>query len=159
MSFVERVNQGESLVSGLNWLTEPPAVSWSVIMGHLSAIWEGEIWTHPNAFRTGPGSCAVHSMWLGHHCACRWPSTWRFQAISRHSDDYQILQTWCFNNIFGRQKKMLWLKVVSWIPIILPFWFKAVTKSAILLLSCMDNAPCCCYHEWILHHVVVIMHG
>ena len=67
MSFVERVNQCESLASGLNWLTEPPAVSWSVIMGHLSAIWKGEIWTHPNAFRTGPGSCAVHSMdprWL-----------------------------------------------------------------------------------------------
>ena len=33
MSFVERVNQGESLASWLNWLTEPPAVSWSVIMG------------------------------------------------------------------------------------------------------------------------------
>ena len=62
MSFVERVNQGESLASWLNWLTEPPAVSWSVIMGDLSAIWKGEIWTHPNAFRTGPGSCAVHSM-------------------------------------------------------------------------------------------------
>ena len=62
MSFVERVNQGESLASWLNWLTEPPAVSWSVIMGHLSAIWEGGIWTHPNAFRTGQRSCAVHSM-------------------------------------------------------------------------------------------------
>ena len=62
MSFVEKVNQGESLASWLNWLTEPPAVSWSVIMGDSSAIWKGEIWTHPNAFRTGPGSCAVHSM-------------------------------------------------------------------------------------------------
>ena len=62
MSFVERVNQGESLASLINWLTEPHAVSWSVIMGDLSAIWKGEIWTHPNAFRTGPGSCAVHSM-------------------------------------------------------------------------------------------------
>ena len=37
MSFVERVNQGESLASWLNWLTEPPAVRWSVIMGDLSA--------------------------------------------------------------------------------------------------------------------------
>ena len=64
MSFVERVNQGESLAS---WLTEPPAVSWSVIMGDLSAIWKGEIWTHPNAFRMGPGSCAVHSMEPGIH--------------------------------------------------------------------------------------------
>ena len=27
MSFVERVNQGESLASWLNWLTEPPAAS------------------------------------------------------------------------------------------------------------------------------------
>ena len=62
MSFVERVNQGESLASWLNWLTEPPAVSWSVIMGDLSAIWKGEILTHLNAFRTGPGSCAVHSI-------------------------------------------------------------------------------------------------
>ena len=62
MSFVERVNQGESLASWLNWLTEPPAVSRSVIMGHLTAIWKGEIWALPNAFRTGPGSCAVHSM-------------------------------------------------------------------------------------------------
>ena len=33
---MERVNQGESLVSWLNWLTEPPAVCWSVIMGDLS---------------------------------------------------------------------------------------------------------------------------
>ena len=62
MSFVERVNQGESLASWLNWLTEPPAVSRSVIMGHLTAIWKGEIWALSNAFRTGPGSCAVHSM-------------------------------------------------------------------------------------------------
>ena len=62
MSFVERVNQGESLASWLNWLTEPPAVSRSVIMGHLTAIWKGEIWAFPNAFRTGPGSCAVHGM-------------------------------------------------------------------------------------------------
>ena len=62
MSFVERVNQGESLASWLNWLTDPPAVCWSVIMGDLSASCKGEKWTLPKAFRTGPGSCAVHSM-------------------------------------------------------------------------------------------------
>ena len=42
MSFVERVNQGESLANWLNWLTEPPAVSWSVIMGDLSASGKGK---------------------------------------------------------------------------------------------------------------------
>ena len=60
--FVERVNQGESLVSWLNWLTEPPAVCWSVIMGDLSANWKGVFWTLSKAFRTGPPSCPVHSM-------------------------------------------------------------------------------------------------
>ena len=64
MSFVERVNQGESLASWLNWLTVPPAVCWSVIMGDLSASCKGENWALPKAFRTGPGSCAVHNM---HH--------------------------------------------------------------------------------------------
>ena len=62
MSFVERVNQCESLASWLNWLTEPPAVCWSVIMGDLSASCKGENWALPKALRTGPGSCAVHSM-------------------------------------------------------------------------------------------------
>ena len=62
MSFVERVNQGESLASWFNWLTEPPAVCWSVIMGDLSANWKGVFWTLPKAFRTGPPSCAVYSM-------------------------------------------------------------------------------------------------
>ena len=62
ISFVEMVNQGESLASWLNWLTEPPAVCWSVIMGDLSASWKGVYWTLPKAFRTGPPSCVVHSM-------------------------------------------------------------------------------------------------
>ena len=62
MSFVERVNQTESLANWLNWLTEPPAVCWSVIMGDLSASWKGVYWTLPKAFRTGPPSCAVHNM-------------------------------------------------------------------------------------------------
>ena len=65
MTFVERVNQGESLASWLDWLTEPPAVCWSVMMGDLSASWKGVSWTLPEAFRTGPPSCAVHSMWTG----------------------------------------------------------------------------------------------
>ena len=42
MSFVERVNQGESLASGLNWLTEPPAVCWSVIMGAYKPSGKGK---------------------------------------------------------------------------------------------------------------------
>ena len=66
MYFVERVNQGDSLASWLNWLTEPPAVCWSVIMGDLSASCKGENWTLPKAFRTGPGSCAVHSIQIYH---------------------------------------------------------------------------------------------
>ena len=53
MSFVERVNQGESLASWLYWLSEPPAVCWSVIMGDLSPSHKGVYWTHPEAFRTG----------------------------------------------------------------------------------------------------------
>ena len=65
MSFVERVNQGESMASSLNWLTEPPAVCWFVIMGDLLASWKEVYWTLPKAFRTGPQSCAVHSMNLG----------------------------------------------------------------------------------------------
>ena len=31
-------------------------------MGDLSANWKGVFWTLPKAFRTGPPSCAVHSM-------------------------------------------------------------------------------------------------
>ena len=62
MSFLETVNQGESLASWLNWLTGPPAVCWCVIMGDLSANWKGVFLTLPKAFRTGPPSCAVHSM-------------------------------------------------------------------------------------------------
>ena len=62
MSFVEKVNQGESLASWLNWLTEPPAVCWSLIIIDLSAKWKGVFWTLPKAFWTGPPSCAVHSM-------------------------------------------------------------------------------------------------
>ena len=66
MSFMERVNQGESLASWLNWLTEPLVVCWSVIMGDLLPSWKGVYWTLPEAFRTGPPSCAVHCMngWL-----------------------------------------------------------------------------------------------
>ena len=62
MSFVERVNQGESLVSWLNCFYELPAVCWSLIMGDLSPSRKGVNWTLPEAFRTGPPSCAVHSM-------------------------------------------------------------------------------------------------
>ena len=62
MSFVERVNQGDSWVSWLNWLTEPPAVCWSVILGHLSPSRKRVFWTLLEAFRTGPPSCAVHGM-------------------------------------------------------------------------------------------------
>ena len=62
MSFVERVNQGKSLVSWLNWLTEPPAVCWSVIMGDFSPSPKGVYWTLPETFRMGPSSCALHSM-------------------------------------------------------------------------------------------------
>ena len=63
---MERVNQGESLASWLNWLTEPLVVCWSVIMGDLLPSWKGVYWTLPEAFRTGPPSCAVHCMngWL-----------------------------------------------------------------------------------------------
>ena len=61
MSFVERVDQGESLTSWLNWFTEPPAVRWSVIMGDVSPIWKEVYWTLPEALRTGPPGCAVHS--------------------------------------------------------------------------------------------------
>ena len=38
MFFVEMVKQGESLASWLNWLTETPAVCWSVIMGDLAGM-------------------------------------------------------------------------------------------------------------------------
>ena len=60
--FCGKVNQGESLVSWLNWLTEPPAVCWSVIMGDLSPSCKGVYWSRPEAFRTGPPSCPVQGM-------------------------------------------------------------------------------------------------
>ena len=62
MSFVEKVNHGESLISWLNWLTESPAVCWSVIMGDLSPGLKGVYCIHPKAFRTGPPSCPVQGM-------------------------------------------------------------------------------------------------
>ena len=60
MSFVERINQGESLASWLNWFTEPPAVSWSVIMGDLSPCWKGVFWTLTED-RTTKLCCAQHA--------------------------------------------------------------------------------------------------
>ena len=63
ISFLERVNQGESLV---NWLTEPPAVCWSLIMGDLSPSCKGVYWTRPEVFKTGPPSCPVQGMWWRH---------------------------------------------------------------------------------------------
>ena len=64
MSFVERVNQGESLVSWLNWLTEPPAVYWSLIMGDLLPGPKGVYCTHTKAYRTGPPSCPVQGIMM-----------------------------------------------------------------------------------------------
>ena len=58
---MERVNQDESLV---NWLTEPPAVCRSVIIGDLSPSCEGVYWTRPEAFRTAPLSCPVQDMYV-----------------------------------------------------------------------------------------------
>ena len=38
---------------------------WSVIMGDLKPSWKGVYWALPEAFRTGPPSCAVPSMkWI-----------------------------------------------------------------------------------------------
>ena len=37
-------------------------VCWSVIMGDLSPSHKGVYWTRPEAFRTGPPSCTVHSL-------------------------------------------------------------------------------------------------
>ena len=72
MSFVERVNQGESLV---NWLNEPPAVCWSVIMGYLSPGPKGVYCTRPKASKMGPPSCVVKGlgcdtlyMFIAAHC-------------------------------------------------------------------------------------------
>ena len=67
MSFVERVNQGESLVNWLKWLTEPPAVCWSVITGDLSSGPTGIYCTRSEAFKTGQPSCAVQGM-----CELQW---------------------------------------------------------------------------------------
>ena len=62
MYFVERVYRGESLFNWLIWLTHPPAVCWSVIMGDTSPGQKGVFWTHPEAFRTGPPRCPVQGM-------------------------------------------------------------------------------------------------
>ena len=62
MYFVERFNQGESKVYWLKWLTEPPAVCQSVIMGDLSPGRKGVCSTCPEAFRTEPLSCPVQGI-------------------------------------------------------------------------------------------------
>ena len=62
MSFAESVNQGESLFNWLNWLTEPSAVCWSVIMGDLSPGPQEVYWTRPEASWMGPASCPVQGM-------------------------------------------------------------------------------------------------
>ena len=74
MSFVERVNQSESLASWLNWLTDSPAVCWSVIMGGLSASWKGV---------TGPfqrpservQEAVLCTAWTNHYLNQGWPSS------------------------------------------------------------------------------------
>ena len=62
VSFVEWVHQGESLVNWFNWLTEPPTVCWSVIMGDFSPSCKRVHWTRPEALRTGPPNCPVQGM-------------------------------------------------------------------------------------------------
>ena len=52
---------------GLIALLSPPAVCWSVIVGHLSPSCKGVYWTRPEAFRTGPPSCPVQGMRTYHH--------------------------------------------------------------------------------------------
>ena len=64
MYFVGRVNQGESLVNWLNWLTEPPALCWSLIMRDLSHGSKDVYCTRPKAFRTGRQSCSMQDMSL-----------------------------------------------------------------------------------------------
>ena len=95
MSFVERVNQGESLASWLNWLTEPPAVCWSVIMGDLSASWKGVYWTLPTAFRTGQPSSAVHSM-IESWCVVTYSNSEQWTAIRAHI--FVKNKKWLFRN-------------------------------------------------------------
>ena len=129
MSFVERVNQGESLASWLNWLnwlTEPPAVSWSVIMGGLSAIWKGGIWTHPNAFRTGPGTvlCTAcvsdkrpmcwYNYWSRYLVMAGWRSIMKrimpnFNDSSRHNNNYLLFLMYDVNISFPRKSCFIYV--------------------------------------------------
>ena len=108
MSFVERVNQGESLASWLNWLTEPPAVCWSVIMGDLS--WKGVYWTLPKAFRTGPPICAVHGMRL-------WKQSETWSSLGNHGFYVPLrLRQWVSNSLrakFFRGKINIYLHFMS----------------------------------------------
>ena len=67
LSFVERVNQGKGLVNWLKWLTEPPIVCWSVIMGDLSPGPKGIYCTRPEVFRRDhqAGLCKACKYWIG----------------------------------------------------------------------------------------------
>ena len=60
------VNQGESMVNWLNWLTVPLLCAglWSWGTYHLAQ--KGVYWTCPEAFRMGPPRCPVQGM----HTSC-----------------------------------------------------------------------------------------
>ena len=62
MYFVEKVYWGEALVNWLHWLSEPPAVCWSVVMGDLSHGSKGVYCTRPEAFKTEQPNCAEQGM-------------------------------------------------------------------------------------------------
>ena len=92
LSFVERVNQGESLVNWLNWITEPPAVCWSVIMGDLLPICKGIYWTSPEAFRTKDHQAVLCKAWKGHELMAL-PWSW-WIAIACYGHKCQQKDIW-----------------------------------------------------------------
>ena len=65
---------------GLIGLLSPAAVCWSVITGDLSPSHKGVYWTRPEAFGTGPPSCAVNSMTIS-VLPDRSQNLWGFDAI------------------------------------------------------------------------------
>ena len=117
MSIVERVNQGESLVNWVNWLTDSPAVCWSVIMGDLSPSPKGDFltvqrpsgqdhqavlckacWPFMRGIHWSPVNSPHRGQWrrpLMFSLICAWTNGWvnnRYTGdLRRHRDHYDVI--------------------------------------------------------------------
>ena len=104
MSFVERVNQGGSLVNWLNWLTEPPAVCWSVcwdcVLGLIT--WhKGGVLNPSRGLQNGTTklSYAMHVHRKDHPSVCYESSPWCHTTLPSilcnvHTGNHDVCTHW-----------------------------------------------------------------